>query len=440
MSPRKEAAVMKPSKLFRSFNSIIEGSDGASKLNLRSSADSMESDPADSTASSTMRGGIMSVAEAAMSVQDGYCSDANVADDFDAQSESTSTNGDESYDDEDNDSVEDLDSSIGSKKHVLDSKALLANLGPSPTEEQIATIAAAKAQEYIAECFDDSSTLDKERFDSIPTYVKSDLAIGQYLGKGSFSDAFEVTLTVMMQPNSLTAYGANDDKGDAQDLDFFIENVSNRFGSNVTSTDGGVTSKSNPLLPAGRRRLRRASTTQFSKSVCIGTMKKSLATEERRLTLAMKCLRPQIRASAEQFLIGVEDLIHETAMLASLDHPNIIKIHGRSGGSLSESFKLNGYFILLDRLIDTLEDRMVRWKKTNPLAGKNPSLNQVMVASSLAGAILFLHRNHIVFRDLKPANVGFDASGVLKLFDFGFAVSIEEDNPKALYDRCGTLR
>lgn len=38
------------------------------------------------------------------------------------------------------------------------------------------------------------------------------------------------------------------------------------------------------------------------------------------------------------------------------------------------------------------------------------------------------------------ANVGFDARGVLKLFDFGFAVSIEEDNPKALYDRCGTLR
>lgn len=47
---------------------------------------------------------------------------------------------------------------------------------------------------------------------------------------------------------------------------------------------------------------------------------------------------------------------------------------------------------------------------------------------------------HFLNSFLTKANVGFDARGVLKLFDFGFAVSIEEDNPKALYDRCGTLR
>lgn len=418
----------------------------------------------------------MSVAEESMLVGEGYQSEANGEDDLDAQSENTSTNGEDSDEEEDNNSVKDLDGSIGSKQHVLDSKALLANLGPSPTEEQIATIAAARAQEYIAECFDDSSALDKERFEAIPTYVKSDLVIGQYLGKGSFSDAFEVTLTVTMQPTSVKAFRVVDDELDGQDLDVLIKKASYQCDGN-TSHDGGITSKTTPL-PTGRRPPRRASTAPFSKSVCIGTINTSFATEERRMTLAMKCLRPQIRANAEQFLIGVEDLIHETAMLASLDHPNIIKIHGRSGGSLSDSFKLNGYFILLDRLIDTLEDRMARWKKTSPLAGKKPSLNQVMVASSLAGAILFLHRNHIVFRDLKPvsvkkwilfqsdnehtkkynftllslqshthfydfctkANVGFDASGVLKLFDFGFAVSIEEDNPKALYDRCGTLR
>ncbi len=38
------------------------------------------------------------------------------------------------------------------------------------------------------------------------------------------------------------------------------------------------------------------------------------------------------------------------------------------------------------------------------------------------------------------ANVGFDSIGVLKLFDFGFAVSVDEDNPNSLFDKCGTLR
>lgn len=125
-----------------------------------------------------------------------------------------------------------------------------------------------------------------------------------------------------------------------------------------------------------------------------------------RMTLAMKCLRPQIRADAKQFLIGVEDLIHETAILASLDHPNIIKIHGRSGGSVSDSFRLSdGYFILLDRLTDTLEDRIQRWKKLPATSKKGPSVNQLKVLTSLADAILFLHRNRVCFRDLKPVSI-----------------------------------
>jgi serine/threonine protein kinase len=54
----------------------------------------------------------------------------------------------------------------------------------------------------------------------------------------------------------------------------------------------------------------------------------------------------------------------------------------------------------------------------------------------------YLHSKKIVFQDLKPDNVGFDSAGVLKMFDFGFAVGLwekDESNPVGfLFDRCGT--
>ena len=147
-------------------------------------------------------------------------------------------------------------------------------------------------------------------------------------------------------------------------------------------------------------------------------------------------------------------------MLASLDHPNIIKLYGRAGGgaggiSSNSSFRLSdGYFILLDRLQDTLEDRIARWGKAavggsasgNGVVVKSnkaaPSLGQIKTACSITDALSYLHSKNIVFRDLKPANIGFDSRGVLKLFDFGFAIGLNDDssNNKQLYDICGTPR
>ena len=56
--------------------------------------------------------------------------------------------------------------------------------------------------------------------------------------------------------------------------------------------------------------------------------------------------------------------------------------------------------------------------------------------------MLYLHSKKIVVRDLKPDNVGFNSHGVMKLFDFGFAIGVpekDEENPEGLlFDRCGT--
>jgi serine/threonine protein kinase len=158
----------------------------------------------------------------------------------------------------------------------------------------------------------------------------------------------------------------------------------------------------------------------------------------RRYVLAMKCLRPQIRSNASQFTIGAEDLVHETAILANLNHPNIIKLHGRANGHLEDAFMLNdGYFILLDRLSETLHDRIASWK-VDPGLRVGPRMKQIQVAHAVADAMAYLHSKKIIFRDLKPDNVGFDSMGVVKLFDFGFAIGIPDDD--AIFHRCGTPR
>ena len=166
--------------------------------------------------------------------------------------------------------------------------------------------------------------------------------------------------------------------------------------------------------------------------------------ERQQHVFAMKCLRPQIRSDADQFTVGAEDQVRETAILANLNHQHIIKLHGRAFGHLTNAFMLNDvYFILLDRLTETLHGRIDTWKRTDCIL-EGPAVKQMEVAHSIADAMLYLHSKKIVFRDLKPDNVGFDSKGVLKLFDFGCATSLpekDESNPAGLlYDRCGTLR
>jgi serine/threonine protein kinase len=43
------------------------------------------------------------------------------------------------------------------------------------------------------------------------------------------------------------------------------------------------------------------------------------------------------------------------------------------------------------------------------------------VALGIAKGVEFLHRNRIIYRDLKPKNIGFDQDGRAQIFDFGLA-------------------
>ena len=439
----------------------------------------------------------------------------------------------------------------------LYSKTMLEKLGDDPSQHDLANIAAIRAKEYIEECLSaDVKVIDRTKWESIPQFTKMDLVVGTHLGKGSFSDVFEVFATIVEDEaptlerlgsdradldklvvakfgNGGSSLKKNGDTNEEDDLDAEIDamfgkqdivdeeegdaldaEIDAMFGNGTKNSapaiqeegddldaeidamfgvpkpkaksgslgsfrgsftapspiaeDEEETDEATPQNFQPRRRAKQRSVRggraprrqtadlgNLRSSVCLGSTARETSQKrrERKVTLAMKCLRPQIRSDADQFMIGVEDLVHETAMLASLDHKHIVKLHGRAGGCVSNSFRLSdGFFILLDRLKDTLDERIVRWKNQGTDKKAQPSMSQLKTAVSIADALSYLHTKRIIFRDLKPANVGFDSTGVLKLFDFGFAVGIDESKGKSrdedddheetplLYDKCGTPR
>ena len=203
---------------------------------------------------------------------------------------------------------------------------------------------------------------------------------------------------------------------------------------------------------------------------------KNSTEEDNNGLLVIKRLRREIMVDPEAFRDGVMDLVNEALFLAAHDHPHIVRLHAVSAGSVGEAVlaasgtgdRSNpaGFFLVLDRLHETLEHRIQRWKKefyygkneaaaatavhesnnnnnkngwyeyigdvlsTNPIASAlwTPTWENLKglqdrlerVALPVAQALVYLHHHCVVWRDLKPANIGFDTVGNdVKLFDFG---------------------
>lgn len=278
-------------------------------------------------------------------------------------------------------------------QQVLATPSLLDN----SKEEALALEVGRNASWYLEECFHkEGLVLDRDKFNAIPEVTKSDLTITGCLGKGTFSDVFKAV--------------------------YKSGKVSHNKTRNSTHCDLLSTScfdeLEDPTLGIGQ-----STTHRLSSDNCV---------------LAMKCLRPQVRLNSETFHIGAEDLVHEAAILANLNHRHIIKLYGRASGPLTDAFMLNdSYFILLDKLTETLQDRINAWKQTQCII-QGPQAKQLEVAHSIADATMYLHSKNVIFRNLKPQNVGFDSRGVVKLFDFGFAIGTPSSG--FLYDKAGTPR
>jgi len=101
----------------------------------------------------------------------------------------------------------------------------------------------------------------------------------------------------------------------------------------------------------------------------------------------------------------------EAKVLASLEHPNIATVYGfhEDGGM---------QFIAMELISgSTIETK---------IADKGLALDRLLeIGIPLAEAIAFANDHGVIHRDLKPANVMLDASGRVKVVDFGLAALLQ---------------
>ena len=97
----------------------------------------------------------------------------------------------------------------------------------------------------------------------------------------------------------------------------------------------------------------------------------------------------------------------EAHMLAALNHPNIAAIYGFEDSSDLHALVLE--LVEGQTLAERIADGAIPLTKTR------------VMAQQIVDAIEAAHDKGIVHRDLKPANIKIDASGVVKVLDFGLA-------------------
>ncbi|CAK9030650.1 Calcium/calmodulin-dependent protein kinase type 1 (CaM kinase I) (MnCaMKI), partial [Durusdinium trenchii] len=139
--------------------------------------------------------------------------------------------------------------------------------------------------------------------------------------------------------------------------------------------------------------------------------------------LAVKIMKKR-KITREEY----EAIMSEIAILADMDHPNVIKMHGMWEDK-------NHVYVVTElakggELFDRIVQREFYSEK-----------DAAVVVKTVAEALKYLNDRGIVHRDLKPENillVDDDDDSALKLADFGFAKQVDATNEDTLATTCGT--
>lgn len=146
---------------------------------------------------------------------------------------------------------------------------------------------------------------------------------------------------------------------------------------------------------------------------------------------AIKRVQDQSKDDPQIYVNAVVDLATEARFLSVIRHSNIIKMRAMDDANPFTS----GFFVLLDKLYDIMPSKLKKWKRQDggglkkmfkSKKAKNALyLERLAVVYDLACALSYLHGMSVIYRDLKPDNIGFDVRGDVKIFDFGLAKELD---------------
>lgn len=136
----------------------------------------------------------------------------------------------------------------------------------------------------------------------------------------------------------------------------------------------------------------------------------------------IKHLHPRLLLHQRQIENAALDLVAEANFLRQLDHPHVLRLEGVAHGGAAAAYRggFDGFFLITQRLRETLAQRIETWK-TYRNADAPLLVHKYQTALQIASALEYLHQQRLVFRDLKPSNLGFAAEDPdrIQLFDFG---------------------
>eukprot|EP00522_Entomoneis_paludosa_P001231 CAMPEP_0172471034 /NCGR_PEP_ID=MMETSP1065-20121228/67609_1 /TAXON_ID=265537 /ORGANISM="Amphiprora paludosa, Strain CCMP125" /LENGTH=578 /DNA_ID=CAMNT_0013229117 /DNA_START=168 /DNA_END=1904 /DNA_ORIENTATION=- len=180
----------------------------------------------------------------------------------------------------------------------------------------------------------------------------------------------------------------------------------------------------------------------------------ALACFQRERLQALKCLRKKTKRSPKETMLAYQDLQNEVLVLSQLpSHPHIVRFWGidTQFWTVPETacFMQEKLVQTLDQALDTWQQEAAASKSGLSLMGKRhlrasaQAQRLETLLLPLARALEFLHSHNVLYRDLKPSNVGLDKQGQVRLFDFGLAIRLPKDKkkkPKKLPGKVGTYR